>query len=71
MKLLLCLKCGDIFNLTMAEKQCSCKQTLGKYINRIDVKITGNCKVIGFANTSFIEAIQIQEIEDKAQKCMI
>lgn len=68
MKLLLCLDCGDIFNLGMPIKTCSCGKTSGKYVDELNVQIKGNCKVIGFNNNSFRRAHELQKIEDKHSK---
>lgn len=68
MKLLICLECSDIFNLTMREKHCICKKSSGKYIDNLNTEIKGNCKCIGFSNESFKKAYMMQKIEDKAQE---
>jgi hypothetical protein len=67
MKLLMCLECGDIFNLDKINKICSCGKTSGKYINDLDAEIKGKCKAIGFSNKTFVKAFQLQKIEDDAQ----
>lgn len=65
MKLLLCLKCSDIFSLSRKEKTCSCGETKGKYIDELNAEISGDCEPIGFANTSFFKALKMQRIENK------
>jgi len=67
MKLLMCLYCGDIFNLTHELKICHCGKSSGQYIDDLNAKIQGNCKAIGFSNTSFRKAYYLQKIEDEAQ----
>ena len=67
MKLLMCLKCSDIFNLTYSLKTCSCGESSGRYLNELDAEIKGNCKAIGFSNGTFIKAYKLQKIEDDAQ----
>lgn len=67
MKLLMCLNCGDIFNLTSNVKSCRCGNSSGRYVDNLNVEIKGNCKAIGFANQKFINAYQLQKIEDEAQ----
>jgi len=68
MKLLMCLKCGDVFNLTRNDKRCGCGETSGKYIDNLNADISGNCQPIGFANGSFRTSIMIQRIEDEKPK---
>jgi len=68
MKLLLCLDCGDIFNLTAKEKKCGCGKTSGRYIDDLNAEYEGNAQPIGFSNGSFIEAIKVQRIENKKVK---
>lgn len=68
MKLLICLKCGDIFNLSKKEKSCGCGETKGVYIDELNAEISGNCQPIGIANGSFSQSIKIQRIEDKKPK---
>lgn len=65
MKLLMCLNCGDIFNLTMKEKSCGCGETKGKYIDNLNAEYEGDAQPIGMANGSFMESLKIQRIEDK------
>lgn len=67
MKLLMCLDCMSIFNITYNEKSCTCGNTTGKYIDDINVEIKGNCKAIGFANTSFKDAYKLQTLIDNNQ----
>lgn len=68
MKLLMCLDCGDIFNLTKQEKKCGCGKTSGRYTDELNAEYEGNAQPIGFANGSFIEAIKVQRIENKKKK---
>ncbi len=64
-KLLVCLKCGDIYNLRHEEKSCKCGETSGKYINDLDAEYSGPAQVIGFANNSFRAAYKRQKYEDE------
>lgn len=57
MKLLMCNRCGDIFNLCFHTKKCSCGHTHGKYISHSQI-ITHNGKLIGFDNQSFSNALK-------------
>ena len=68
MKLLICLECGDVFNLTKVNKTCSCGNTCGICIDDLDVEIKGNCKAIGFVNSSFTSAYWMQKMDDDTQK---
>lgn len=56
MKLLFCLICRDIFNLSSEHKTCKCGRAEGIYINDIDAVHNGGIP-LGIANTSFIDAI--------------
>lgn len=60
MKLLLCKKCGDVFNLNMSKKSCSCGETCGQYNDSLYAEISGPCIPIGFANSSFLNAIRVR-----------
>jgi len=68
MNLLMCLECGDIFNLTKKEKSCGCGKTRGRYVDELNAEYEGNAQPIGFANGGFIEAIKVQRIENKKKK---
>lgn len=58
MKLLLCNKCSDIFNLRPKEKVCGCGETKGRYLeDGIYAVYSGDCTPLGFANGSFVAAL--------------
>ena len=58
MKLLLCLKCNDIFNLADSTKECSCKETGGRYLDHVDAVYWGHYAVpLGFDNLSVRKAL--------------
>ena len=57
MKLLLCPKCSDIFNLQAHVKTCGCGQARGQYIDNINAVYSGGIP-LGFANTTFLEAVR-------------
>lgn len=65
MKLLMCLDCMDIFNLTYKDKFCGCGKTKGKYTDNLNAEYSGNAQPIGFANGSFRQAYQEQKLENK------
>ncbi len=56
MKLVQCSVCGDLFNLTGIEKQCSCGKSSGLYINGIDAWVRGPVLVLGISNPSYDKA---------------
>ncbi|MCK5019539.1 MAG: hypothetical protein KAS32_20940 [Candidatus Peribacteraceae bacterium] len=59
MKLLHCLNCNDMFNLSAEHvKMCTCKQTIGKYISDNNIIYSGPAVVLGIGNGSFFEAIK-------------
>lgn len=64
MKLLLCPHCGDIFNLSSAEKFCSCKKTVGKYIDNVNAEYSGGTPFC-FSNPSFVAARFNQHTNDE------
>ena len=65
MKLLMCLKCGDVFSLSSEDKSCGCGESGGKYVDELNAEIRGDCKAIGFDNKKFVLAYQLQRIEDQ------
>lgn len=68
MKLLVCVECGDIFNLTEREKVCGCGKSKGRYVDNLNAEISGTCEPIGFANNSFGRSYRLQQIENKHYK---
>lgn len=61
MKLLFCLNCGDVMSLrTQHSRECECGAVSGRYIDDLNVEVTGNPIVLGFANQSFLNAVRIQ-----------
>lgn len=65
MKLVICIKCNDIFNLRYEKKTCSCGQTWGHYLeDGLHAKYGGPCLPLGFANGSFITALRNQPEKD-------
>lgn len=58
MKLLVCIKCNDVFNLNYEKKTCSCEQSWGKYFSDgLHAEYGGPCLPLGFANGSFETAL--------------
>ena len=58
MKLVLCNICGDIFNLTLFRKQCSCGKSYGNYLlEGVTAEISKESIPIGFENRSIRAAL--------------
>jgi hypothetical protein len=68
MKLLFCLDCCDIVKLIHTERTCSCGKSKGMYIDNINATYSGNAKLLGFNNTSFVNAIREQNRRDSNEK---
>lgn len=60
MKLLTCIKCSDVFSLTLKEKSCGCGAVKGRYVTNLQAEYSGEAVVVGFNNFSFIDAIREQ-----------
>lgn len=65
MKLLVCLKCSDVFSLSIHEwKTCACKTVSGAYVDQLNAEVQmpdRSCGVVlGFANGSIGDAIYQQ-----------
>lgn len=59
MKLLLCPDCGDVFNLSSAEKSCTCGTTRGYYVDNLNAVYEGGIP-LGFTNSTFLNAVRTQ-----------
>lgn len=62
MKLIKCNDCESILNLTVKIKKCECGKSKGQYIDQINAIVEGPCTVIGFSNTSLMNAELTAEI---------
>ena len=63
MKLILCGKCNEVFNLSHTYQECKGGHGGGQYIDHVNAKIWGPKErifVLGFANSSLVEALQDQ-----------
>jgi len=61
MKLMCCTKCGDVVSLRSDERSCFCGESKGKYKeDGLNAIISGPCIPLGFANSSFINALKNQ-----------
>lgn len=69
MKLLMCLKCEDIFNLSLEkDKTCSCGKTQGRYVDELNATYSGPAIPIGFNNRSFLGAARNQRIANETER---
>jgi len=61
MKLIYCNECQDVFRLFITTRSCQCGESGGHYKDDgLYAVIHGNCKPLGFANTSFVKAMNEQ-----------
>ena len=67
MKLLLCKKCTSIFNLSRKPKTCDCGESKGHYTDNVNAVHSGPSIPIGFANSSFLRAVKMQEFLNKKE----
>jgi len=68
MKLLYCMKCGDVFNLTKEVKTCSCGESSGMYQeDGYHAQYSGWCVPLGFSNPSFRYATAMWHTEDAGE----
>lgn len=58
MKLLFCSSCSDVFSLDMELKTCSCGKTSGRYTDHLNAEYSGEGVMIGFNNSTFINALR-------------
>lgn len=65
MKLLLCLKCDDVFSLrTEQVRECLCKASSGGYeADGLSAFYKGPALMLGFANSTFSNAIREQLVK--------
>ena len=66
MKLLLCNRCGSMFNLASITKMCSCGRVKGRYTDNLNAIYTGKSAVaFCIGNGSFDNACREQNYKDK------
>lgn len=58
MKLIFCPKCQDVLKLQPFKRNCQCGAAFGYYLNEINAEIGGKAIPVGFANSSFAEALR-------------
>lgn len=56
MKLVHCLTCNDIFNLTRKDKSCSCGAVIGRYTDDWHAEVSGHHTAIAIGNGSYRSA---------------
>jgi len=71
MKLIVCVRCNELFNLSHTYKQCTGAHGGGQYVGDLNARIWGDQRdivAIGFANSSFADAVRAQyQIGDLAK----
>ena len=73
MKLLLCAKCNEVFNLGYTYKECAGGHGGGMYIGDINARVWGPKErifVLGFANGSMVQALRDQIASGDLPKTM-
>lgn len=63
MKLLFCSKCNQVFSLAHEYTECKGNHCGGQYIDNINAKVWGDPAssfVLGFANSSIVDALRSQ-----------
>ena len=70
MKLIYCLDCDSVVRLTgKRERVCECGRSGGKYLDDLNAEFFGeNAVPLGFANSSFIEAIHNRPHEGMGER---
>ena len=67
MKLIYCRKCGDMFNLSLSRKSCSCGEVSGKYTDDVNAVYKGDAIPFCHGNYSFAHAFNKQKEKDIAE----
>lgn len=60
MKLILCRRCLDVLRLRFDKRECACGASWGVYNDDLNATIGGQAIPLGFANSSFVAAVQDQ-----------
>lgn len=63
MKLILCARCNEIFNLSHDYRECKGGHGGGQYVDSLNAKVWGDPNlifVLGFANSSLTQALRDQ-----------
>ena len=64
MKLLMCLKCSDVFSLKVKQNRvCSCGETSGMYVDNINAVYSGYSLMLGFNNSSLTTQILTHHVQ--------
>ena len=60
MKLIYCKQCHDVVRLWADEERwCRCRQSGGRYINRVSAEYLGPCVPLGIDNKSLARVVQL------------
>lgn len=60
MKLIYCVKCHSVLNLSLKEKSCPCGESRGQYTDNLNAWYEGPCLPLGFRNSTFVDALYNQ-----------
>lgn len=55
-KLLNCMRCGDILRLYRGMRFCKCKASQGKYVSTYGVEFTGPARILGIDTLGYHDA---------------
>jgi len=58
MKLFFCPECEDVIRMFYEIRHCRCQKAFGRYIDDLNAEIGGTAIPLGFANSSFVNAIK-------------
>jgi hypothetical protein len=64
MKLILCARCNQVFNLSRSYRECDGGHGGGQYIDNLNARVWGpkeRIYVLGFANGSLVDALRDQQ----------
>ncbi len=71
MKLILCVHCYDVVKLsTKSVRKCECGSVSGRYVDDLNIEVTGDPIVLGFANNSLKRAILAQMAAGDSRETM-
>ena len=73
MKLLLCIRCNEVFNLGFTERACSGQHTGGRYVDELNARVCGSrqdMQVLGFANSTLVQALRQQIFRGDSSETM-
>ena len=62
-KLLNCLRCGDILRMYRSARMCKCKASQGRYVGAYDVSFSGPARIIGIGSMGYHEAPMTNDVD--------